>query len=702
MMAAALDYISRDRKIFPCNINKRPLIKNGFKAATTDQDIISEWWAKNPNASIGAPTGDGLLVLDIDLPDGQSALDALEKENSPLPQTLEQRTGSGGRHLFFSVDTKIKNSAGKLGVNLDIRGDGGYIILPPSNHESGNHYEWTNKNPIAEAPKWLIRKLTAQNPNDKKRTITGISTHYGQKALVTELAELTGTSEGSRNHRLNQAAFSLGQLVAGGELDQGQVEAALQSAAVSIGLSSKEAEVTLHSGLEAGRQKPRTAPPSNKSTGEILHSTSKQISVKNIDSVPPQEDTTTDSLYNLPPYPPELSILPSNLGSLQDFIFNRMTYPSLEAAGMAALATITSFAQTNITIKSRDGLGLNEYYLFLMPTGFGKEDLRKPPEILKKQAEQEIRGHIDNVVFRHAMPASQQGIHQLAESNRSIMFLADEFAEWIRLTHKDATKQAALGYMMQTYTKATGTVEPGHAVTKDYHPVENPRLSVMATSTAEAMFETMTKDQADTGAYNRLVIFAGDEELPKKKYTGLVYKPEQNLVDFIAWICDHPPGTEIDFSPEGFQEYILLDDELAEPIKRQDGILGGRLAEQAIKIAALFALANKRLSITAEDMRRAFAIRIGLYHRSAELAHQRGRLDGLHHTTRALKQVSELFQRVQGIYSTQLGHRSRLFNALNIIEQKMVIERLISDGIVELDSSKRRYLCSLVYSENAA
>ena len=268
MMTTALDYASRGRLVFPCGLDKKPLTSHGFKDATTEPDIIKKWWNEHKNASIGAPTGDGFFVLDIDLPDGQAALDTLEKENSPLPFTLEQRTGSGGRHLFFSVDTDIRNSSGKLGVNIDIRGDGGYIILPPSSHESGNNYAWMNKNPIANAPEWLIHKLTVQQPKERERIITGVLGQYGQKALAAELAELTGTGKGSRNHRLNQAAFSLGQLVAGGELDQGQVKAALLSAAASIGLPTKEAELTIHSGLEGGWQKPRTAPIANKVAAE--------------------------------------------------------------------------------------------------------------------------------------------------------------------------------------------------------------------------------------------------------------------------------------------------------------------------------------------------------------------------------------------------------------------------------------------------
>ena len=291
MMTTALDYASRDRKVFPCGISKRPLTKNGLKAATTDQETIRGWWTKHPDASIGAPTGGGFFVLDIDLPDGQAALDVLEKDNSPLPPTLEQRTGSGGRHLFFLVDTEIRNSAGKLGKNIDIRGDGGYVILPPSSHEKGS-YKWINSNSMAAAPQWLLDKLTKkeQEKEPKKEQALVVSSNqtiikgsYGRQALENEIIELKGTGKGSRNHQLNRASFSLGQLVAGGELNQGQVESDLLSAALSIGLSSEEANITIKSGMDAGMQDPRTAPQSNNTPVDIFET------VKRLAVLPPLE-----------------------------------------------------------------------------------------------------------------------------------------------------------------------------------------------------------------------------------------------------------------------------------------------------------------------------------------------------------------------------------------------------------------------------
>jgi putative DNA primase/helicase len=87
-----------------------------------------------------------------------------------------------------------------------------------------------------------------------------ISNQYGRRALANELADLSGTPEGSRNNQLNKSAYSLGQLVAGGELEQSQVQTALLSAAVGIGLMESEARQTIGSGIESGVKKPRSAP----------------------------------------------------------------------------------------------------------------------------------------------------------------------------------------------------------------------------------------------------------------------------------------------------------------------------------------------------------------------------------------------------------------------------------------------------------
>jgi hypothetical protein len=148
VLDAALDYARRGKLIFPCRADKRPFTEHGFKDATSDEQRVREWWHQCPEALIGMPTGSasGLVVIDVDMKesrDGETSLGALERELGPLPATVEALTPSGGRHLYFRapLDMAISSSAGRLGVGLDVRAEGGYVIVPPS-RINGRRYEW--------------------------------------------------------------------------------------------------------------------------------------------------------------------------------------------------------------------------------------------------------------------------------------------------------------------------------------------------------------------------------------------------------------------------------------------------------------------------------------------------------------------------------------------------------------------------------
>jgi hypothetical protein len=231
--------------------------------------------------------------------------------------------------------------------------------------------------------------------------------------------------------------------------------------------------------------------------------------------------------------------------------------------------------------------------------------------------------------------------------------------------------------------------------TSQYKPVKNPRVSILATSTGEAMFETMTREQADSGAYNRWIMFVGEQELPQKIYDGLIYDPEDKLVDFIAWVKIQSDKI-ITFSNEGYAEFKKLDQEFAEPIKRNDALLGGRIGEQSIKFAALIALSDKRFVMSASDIRTAFNIRVGLYHRAAALIAHEGNMDGMHSTAQALKQVITVFEKSTSVYKSQLGTNSRKYSKLSIFEQKAVIDALISQGIASQCAQSKALLVSKI------
>ena len=162
LRSAALAYARRGVPVFPCEPGgKRPLTRNGFWDATTEARQIGAWWARWPAANVGVPTGgrSGLLVLDADPRGGGfESLALLERENGPLPETARARTGGGGVHVFFGYPAgeTVRNSAGTLGAGLDVRGEGGYVVVPPSRTRSA--YEWIDRSHPAE-PKWLLARL---------------------------------------------------------------------------------------------------------------------------------------------------------------------------------------------------------------------------------------------------------------------------------------------------------------------------------------------------------------------------------------------------------------------------------------------------------------------------------------------------------------------------------------------------------------
>lgn len=180
MLAAALEYVDYDDvPLFPVKRDKSPCTPNGFKDATRDASIIRLWARKWPEASIGVPTGDasGWLALDIDpRHGGDVSLTTLIEQYGALPPTMEARTGGGGRHIIFSYPpgSNIRNSAGRLGEGIDVRGEGGYIIVAPSVHASGRPYEWLNNLEPAGPPEWLTKLLTGgETAGAGKSTLSG-------------------------------------------------------------------------------------------------------------------------------------------------------------------------------------------------------------------------------------------------------------------------------------------------------------------------------------------------------------------------------------------------------------------------------------------------------------------------------------------------------------------------------------------------
>lgn len=162
MMADALEYAKRGWPVFPCRQkDKRPLTpaaeggSGGLKLATTNIETIKAWWTRWPKAMIGVPTGNPIKAFVVDLDAGidkntgevfefEDLLRRLEsKIGTALPRTWMSKTPRGGRHVFFAMPEgkDIGNRAGLID-RVDIRGTGGYVVVPPSRRLDGASYDW--------------------------------------------------------------------------------------------------------------------------------------------------------------------------------------------------------------------------------------------------------------------------------------------------------------------------------------------------------------------------------------------------------------------------------------------------------------------------------------------------------------------------------------------------------------------------------
>ena len=283
-LAAALDYAAQGWPVFPCDpATKAPLTDHGHRDASTALATIRAWWRRWPQAMIGLPTGaaSGVWVLDLDVDgakkiDGRDALDRLEATHGQLPNGPCAETPRGGVHLFFrhDPDRPVKNSVGKVASGIDVRGDGGYVVLAPSVRRDGRTYRWLatpfGDSDFPDAPDWLYTLIERPKPEPASAPSAPIRPlpdaldprrlAYAQSALEREAEAVALAAEGGRNHRLNVAAHNAATYVSAGFLDEGEARKALLAAALECGLSVPEARRTISSGMKAGLAKPASFP----------------------------------------------------------------------------------------------------------------------------------------------------------------------------------------------------------------------------------------------------------------------------------------------------------------------------------------------------------------------------------------------------------------------------------------------------------
>lgn len=270
-LTAALDYARRGWSVIPLRPkDKRPLVKwEAYETTRATEGEIREWWARWPTANVGIVTGavSGLVVIDIDGEKGAESAKALPGAKNVKAPVVE--TGRGTHVYCRHPGGSVPNSAGNL-PGIDVRGDGGYVVAPPSVHPNGQEYAFMEGFGLDNAPAdpALLAPLLGNKdaPNGgcvvnfsdaKPQAAVSTIDRYAASALEREIGKVVTADDGTRNNTLNEAAFNLGQLIGRGDLHRNEVELRLLTAAQRAGLSDDEARRTIEGGITAGMAKPR-------------------------------------------------------------------------------------------------------------------------------------------------------------------------------------------------------------------------------------------------------------------------------------------------------------------------------------------------------------------------------------------------------------------------------------------------------------
>jgi hypothetical protein len=256
---AAVLLAQRGNRVFPTGADKAPRIAGGFHAGTDIPERVLSWEAQGlwEGGGIGLVIPDRVFVVDVDPRNG--GFETYGVLPAPLPPTRTVVTRNLGFHYYYSLPDD-RDIRGSLGPGIDIKKPGrGYVLVPPS-----PGYTYLRGGKPAPAPEWLLDELTLNRRSmgeasaPKYFALMG-GTGYGLATLRNALERIRNQGEGGRRALLNAEAYTLGGLVAGGELDEDKALEGLLEAALESGLSERDALSRIHSGWCAGLLNPKSA-----------------------------------------------------------------------------------------------------------------------------------------------------------------------------------------------------------------------------------------------------------------------------------------------------------------------------------------------------------------------------------------------------------------------------------------------------------
>lgn len=610
--------------VFPCREDKAPSCPDGFKVASRDPDEVRRLWREYPGTLIGVATGraSGIDALDIDPHNGGDVwLDECEQF---LVDERCHQTRSGGRHYIFKHHEGVRNSAGRIAPGIDVRGDGGYIIwwpmagCPVLNDDDARL--WPD-DLVSLAMKPVERAVSA--PVSSRPALHDGGTPYGLRALENECYEITSAGDGRKHAALNKAAYSIGGLVASGDLDEGVARSSLRASLNSIRGRCRDfraAERTLQEAFQAGMSKPRQV-ERMQSADSISGDWAPLLKTMSHDVEEEPEPDEPD---------PDFSITEKRLLSVGGFIGDFIEHatrtarrPQPVAALAAAITLVGSLAGRRYCSPS--GLYTNLYVTTLIDSGGGKDHARKLiKEIVATANLSKWLGGEDI--------ASGAAINTALSTHPVRLYMIDEAGDFLAqcIGKKASQHKAQIAQKLKILSTSANTVFLGtdyaNAKERPREDVWNPVVSIYGTSTPSQFWNAVAGASLHDGLMARFLLFEPENSYPDTQSPDAIDLPA-SLIGAARLMADGPkydqrPNLEpvmIDPSrpatpfivPFGMGSNAVLSrleatqDEL---LKRYAGTyvtsLCARIAENAIKLAMIRAISNNPASpiISPEDM----------------------------------------------------------------------------------------------------
>lgn len=597
MYETAKSYIARGWACFPIiPMGKTPACQNGLHDATTEPEGLAALWGDKTNLNIGIATGtkSGFWVLDLDSEEAEKTMRSM----GHIPETLTSITANG-KHLLFKMPegVEIRNSASRIAKGVDVRGNGGYIVAPPSVHQTGIVYDWENpKAAIADAPAWLVE--LAKKQETVCQPVAYEPLPEGLEWTADDVLDMLACIDADCGHddwvsigmALHQGGWTLGmwdQWSRGGsKYKQGECFKRWRSFNGGGGITFGTLVHIAQSWGWKPKQKESTPLDFSNIGGVDMRAFKERILGKK------QE--------------PEKQIPAPKVGGLIEETLNWVNSNAFkvqpELALMNIIAALGAVFGRRYYLQNR-GTKPRIYMVGIAETGQGKENSRKCLKKLMKAAGLEQFIGPDDI-------RSDAGLIMELKENPSIICHIDEFGMFLRgLTDekspaylRNISSMVTRLYSEDTFKRGLTAGEKGERMTLESH-----NLCIYGTTTLSEYAKAMKRSNIASGEMNRFIVLKSSVDFPPPNHNVIETDPPEHLVK--RWEKFKPKGladgapdliepdkTAVKMSAEISKRVTEIFDYQDEQARKNHasglGALWARYQENILRVAMIFAIAR--------------------------------------------------------------------------------------------------------------